>query len=49
MAAYGRIAAIVHVFKFDILFTGTVQHHFMHGRVQAGPWGFDVEFIVFRQ
>ena len=49
MATYGRITTIVHVFKFDILFTGTVKYHFMHSRVQAGPRGFNVELIVFRQ
>ena len=49
VTTYGRIAAIVHVFEFDIFFTRTVQHHFMHGRAQAGPWGFNVEFIVFSQ
>ena len=49
VTTYGSIAAIVHVFEFDIFFTRTVQHHFMHGRAQAGPWGFNVEFIVFSQ
>ncbi len=51
MAARGSIAAIVHIFKFDVLFAGTVQHDFLlyvgaEGLPTAHP---RVELIVFRR
>ncbi len=49
MAAHGGIAAIVHIFKFNVLFAGTVQHDFMYVGAEACPRRIYVELIVFRQ
>ena len=49
VTTYRGVAAIVHVFEFNILFTGTVQDHFLHAGAEGAPRRFDVEFIVLRQ
>ncbi|VGP67581.1 hypothetical protein SB00610_03288 [Klebsiella quasipneumoniae subsp. similipneumoniae] len=49
MAAHRGVAAVVHVFEFNILFTGTVQDHFLHAGAEGAPRRFNVKLIVLRQ
>ena len=49
MTAHGSITAVVHVFEFNRLFTGTKENDLLHAGAQAAPRGIDVKFVMLRQ